>query len=172
VERPHWSLHPLVSREPKRRPLSGCRDGSVLAFKGIRYAVRRGLPGRKWSHSPPSRQGPRIRPGLSPTRHGRATAIEDCLFLNVWTPETNPNARRAVMVYFHGGAYANGSVTDPLTQGGHLAQQGDVVVVTSTIASNALGYAWLQPLGVEFADSGNLGQLDLICALKWVRKYS
>jgi para-nitrobenzyl esterase len=72
------------------------------------------------------------------------------------------------MVYFHGGAYTTGSVTDPLTHGGHLAQQGDVVVVTVNHRLNALGYLWLQPLGVEFADSGNLGQLDLICALKWI----
>ncbi|QSR17576.1 carboxylesterase/lipase family protein [Novosphingobium sp. KA1] len=96
---------------------------------------------------------------------------EDCLFLNVWTPEANPAARRAVMVYFHGGAYTTGSVTDPLTHGAKLAAGGDVVVVTVNHRLNALGYAWLKPFGAKYADSGNLGQLDLILALQWVRAH-
>jgi para-nitrobenzyl esterase len=96
---------------------------------------------------------------------------EDCLFLNVWTPEANPAAKRAVMVYFHGGAYTTGSVTDPLTHGAKLAAEGDVVVVTVNHRLNALGYVWLRPFGAKYADSGNLGQLDLILALQWVRAH-
>ncbi len=96
---------------------------------------------------------------------------EDCLFLNVWTPEAHPAAKRAVMVYFHGGAYTTGSVTDPLTHGAKLAAEGDVVVVTVNHRLNALGYAWLKPFGAKYADSGNLGQLDLILALQWVRAH-
>jgi para-nitrobenzyl esterase len=138
----------------------------VPAFLGIRYA-------RAARFAPPVREawegeaytavafGP-----LAPqagTQGGRQS--EDCLFLNVWTPEVNPNAKRPVMVYFHGGAYSGGTVTDPLTQGARLAAQGDVVVVTVNHRINAFGYAWLAPFGARFADSGNLGQLDLIAAL-------
>jgi para-nitrobenzyl esterase len=75
------------------------------------------------------------------------------------------------MVYFHGGAYGNGTVTDPLTHGAALAEAGDVVVVSVNHRLNALGYLWLQPFGARYADSGNLGQLDLIVALQWVRDH-
>ena len=91
---------------------------------------------------------------------------EDCLFLNVWVPAV---ARRGlpVMVYFHGGAYSTGSVTDPLNDGAVLAARGDVVVVTVNHRLNALGYLYLPE---RFPDSGNAGQLDLVCALEWVQR--
>ena len=92
---------------------------------------------------------------------------EDCLFLNVWTPTAAAKKPRAVMVYFHGGAYSSGSVTDPLNDGATLAAQGDVVVVTVNHRLNALGYLYLPD---RFPDSGNAGQLDLILALKWVQR--
>lgn len=71
------------------------------------------------------------------------------------------------MVYFHGGAYSTGSVTDPLNDGAALAARGDVVVVTVNHRLNALGYLYLPD---RFPDSGNNGQLDLICALQWVQR--
>ena len=151
---------------------AGVREDGVVAFKGIRYgsAARFAPPlPEPWQGEPmgADRFGP-----IAPQR-GRSEAemSEDCLFLNVWTPEIGPGARRAVMVYFHGGAYTTGSVTDPLTHGARLAGQADVVVVTVNHRLNAFGYAWLKPFGAQFADSGNLGQLDLILALKWVRAH-
>lgn len=91
---------------------------------------------------------------------------EDCLFLNVWAPGTTSEAR-PVMVYFHGGAYSNGSVGDPVNDGARLAERGDVVVVTVNHRLNALGYLYLPD---RFPDSGNNGQLDLICALQWIQR--
>jgi para-nitrobenzyl esterase len=94
---------------------------------------------------------------------------EDCLFLNLWAPV--PRARpRPVMVYIHGGAYSNGSVTDPLNDGATLAERGDVVVVTVNHRLNAFGYLSLGRIDPRFPDSGNLGQLDLILALQWVQR--
>ncbi|MET0180300.1 MAG: carboxylesterase family protein [Novosphingobium sp.] len=158
--------------DPKVGRFSGLREHGVLAFKGIRYgrATRfaRAI-GEPWS-GPPVRAD-RFAP-IAPQRSPSSEPMsEDCLFLNIWTPEANRGARRPVMVYFHGGAYANGTVTDPLTQGMHLASQADVVVVTVNHRLNAFGYAWLKPFGSAFADSGNLGQLDLILALRWVRRH-
>lgn len=149
---------------------TGILESGVHAFKGIRY-------GRAERFAPPVAEpwdGPAITAaGFGPICPQRAMAgepqSEDCLFLNVWTPEADPRAKRAVMVYFHGGAYTTGSVTDPLTHGAKLAAGGDVVVVTVNQRLNALGYAWLKPFGARYADSGNLGQLDLILALRWVR---
>lgn len=95
---------------------------------------------------------------------------EDCLFLNVWTPDPKAKRKKPVMVYFHGGAYATGSVTDPLNNGAALAARGDVVVVTVNHRLNALGYLYLGRLDPRFPDSGNAGQLDLILALQWVQR--
>jgi para-nitrobenzyl esterase len=74
------------------------------------------------------------------------------------------------MVYFHGGAYSTGSVTDPINDGAALAARGDVVVVTVNHRLNALGYLYLARLDPRFPDSGNNGQLDLILALQWVQR--
>lgn len=97
-------------------------------------------------------------------------ASEDCLYLNFWAPVGKPKRLRPVMVYFHGGAYSTGSVTDPLNDGAALAERGDVVVVTVNHRLNALGYLYLARLDSRFPDSGNLGQLDLILALQWVQQ--
>lgn len=93
-------------------------------------------------------------------------ANEECLYLNLWAPKAKASRPRPVMVYFHGGAYSTGSVTDPLNDGAALAKRGDVVVVTVNHRLNAFGYLYLPE---RFPDSGNAGQLDLILALKWVQ---
>lgn len=104
----------------------------------------------------------------SPQRGSEPNQSEDCLGLNVWTP--GPGAgRRPVIVYIHGGAYATGSGSSPLTDGARLAAKGDVVVVTVNHRLGPLGYASLARLAPGFEDSGNLGQLDLVLALQWVR---
>lgn len=150
----------------------GLREGGVSAFKGIRY----GRAARFARAEPEPWDGPTVAADrfgpIAPqaSAHGEAMS-EDCLFLNIWTPEPHPQTARAVMVYFHGGAYTSGTVTDPLTHGAALAAQGDVVVVTVNHRINLLGYAWLKPFGPQFADSGNLGQIDLILALRWIRAH-
>ena len=162
---------PAMARggDPRVGRFTGLREDGVLAFKGIRY----GRAARfERAVADGSRDAVRAQ-AFAPIAPQRGNAdlpqSEDCLFLNIWTPEANAKARRPVMVYFHGGAYANGTVTDPLTHGARLAAQGDVVVVSVNHRLNALGYCWLKPLATRFADSGNLGQLDLILALDWVR---
>lgn len=158
------------TRDPKVGHFVGLREEGVLAFKGIRYGRA-----ARFSRAEPEPLGKSAIKAqtfapIAPQRGNADMAqSEDCLFLNVWTPDANPKASRAVMVYFHGGAYSNGTVTDPLTHGAKLAAQGDVVVVTVNHRLNALGYAWLKPFGARYADSGNLGQLDLILALEWVK---
>jgi para-nitrobenzyl esterase len=94
---------------------------------------------------------------------------EDCLHLNVWTAGLRDHRKRPVLVYFHGGAYNNGTVNSDLYDGTRLVQRGDVVVVTVNHRLNAFGYMYLGDLAPEYAESGNVGQLDLILALKWVR---
>lgn len=152
-------------------PVRGYVDDGVLAFRGVRYGADTG----------PRRFQPPVAPApwtevadatgygpASPQRDRNAGPTnEDCLFLNVWTPALDA-ARRPVMVYIHGGAYANGSGSAPLYDGVRLCQRGDVVVVTLNHRLNAFGYAYLARLVPALADSGNAGQLDLVLALRWV----
>jgi acetyl esterase/lipase len=69
-----------------------------------------------------------------------------------------------------GGAYATGSGSHPLYDGSRLAEREDVVVVTLNHRLNVFGYAYLARLASGFEDSGNVGQLDLVLALRWVQE--
>lgn len=139
----------------------------VRAFKGIRYATA----GRFQPPQPlfAAAQWGQGRFGPACPQQGRAylPQDEDCLFLNVWSASRVAGPQQPVMVYFHGGAYSSGSVTDPVNDGAILAARGDVVVVTVNHRLNVLGYLYLPE---RFPSSGNNGQLDLICALQWVRR--
>ena len=96
---------------------------------------------------------------------------EDCLHLNVFTPALRDHRKRPVLVYFHGGAYNNGSVNSTLYDGKRLVARGDVVVVTVNHRLNAFGFLYLAAIDPkQFPDSGNVGMLDLVLALKWVRE--
>ena len=96
---------------------------------------------------------------------------EDCLRLNLWTPEINGSHKRPVMVYMHGGGFTAGCGHDLLSYDGEsLARNHDVVVVTHNHRLNVYGYLNLIELGGdEYASSANVGMLDLVAVLKWVR---
>ncbi len=154
----------------------GTREQGVHVFRGIRYGADTALR--------------RFRPALreaawrgvheafdcgqsAPQAGGDGPGGEDCLFLNVWTPALRDGARRPILVYLHGGAFSTGSGSDPLYDGMRLCRRGDVVVVTLNHRLNAFGYLQLADIaGREFAQSGNVGQLDLVQALQWVREHA
>ena len=95
---------------------------------------------------------------------------EDCLVLNVWTPAVGDGRKRPVMFWCHGGGFATGSGSSPVTEGANLARRGDVVVVTINHRLNVLGFTALEDAGgSEFAGSGDAGMLDIVFALEWVR---
>ena len=96
---------------------------------------------------------------------------EDCLRVNVWTPGVNDNRKRPVMVWIHGGGFQAGSGQElPSYDGENLAKGGDVVVVSLNHRLAVLGFLNLAELGGErYAASANVGQLDLVAALEWVR---
>jgi len=146
----------------------GERVGGISRFRGVRYG--RAERFRRSAAIPPSRDPVRASAfgPACPQRGKYRPQSEDCLFLNIWTPQADARARLPVMVYVHGGAYATGSVTDPENDGASLAGRG-VVLVTVNHRLNALGYLYLAPFDRRFADSGSNGQLDLILALQWVR---
>ena len=97
---------------------------------------------------------------------------EDCLRLNVWSADPNTSGRkRPVMVFMHGGGYTGGSGNDLLSYDGeNLARHHDVVVVTHNHRLNVFGFLNLAEIGGErFANSGNVGMLDNVAVLEWVR---
>src|SRR5229473_2643482 len=96
---------------------------------------------------------------------------EDCLRVNLWTPEINASHKRPVMVYMHGGGFSAGSGHDLLSYDGEsLARNHDAVVVTHNHRLNVYGYLNLAHLGgEEYASSANVGMLDLVAVLEWVR---
>lgn len=71
---------------------------------------------------------------------------EDCLFLNVWTPEIGDGRKRPVMFWCHGGGYTMGSGSAAFYNGTNLARRGNVVVVTVNHRLGPLGYLYLGDL--------------------------
>jgi para-nitrobenzyl esterase len=94
---------------------------------------------------------------------GRATS-EDCLSVNVWSPEGASG--RPVMVWIHGGAFANGSAD--LYDAHWLVTKGDIVVVTVNYRLGAPGFLAHPALGAA-GQVGNYGLADQQAALRWVR---
>jgi para-nitrobenzyl esterase len=95
---------------------------------------------------------------------------EDCLTLNVWTRGLGDEAKRPVMVWYHGGGFGYGSANTARLDGTNLAAHHDVVVVSVNHRLNILGFMYLAELGgAEFGQSGNAGALDMLASLQWVR---
>ena len=96
---------------------------------------------------------------------------EDCLHFNLYTPAVGANSgRRAVMVWFHGGGFQAGSGNATSYDGSNLARKQDVVVISVTHRLNNFGYLYLGDLfGDAYADSGNVGMLDCVAVLEWIK---
>lgn len=96
---------------------------------------------------------------------------EDMLRVNVWSPGVNDGRRRPVVVWIHGGGYASGSSQELRPYDGErLAREHGVVMVSMNHRLNVFGFLDLSQIGGErFARSGNVGMLDLVQALEWVR---
>lgn len=92
---------------------------------------------------------------------------EDCLVLNVLTQGVRPVGQRPVMVYLHGGGFDGMCGTIPTLADRFVAEQ-DVVLVTVNHRLNAFGFLYLGALDERYS-IGNVGLLDLVLALRWVR---
>jgi para-nitrobenzyl esterase len=141
------------------------------AWAGVRDALAWG------PNAPQMRSGPVVPTGMGSqmaeffgfTPDVPDAISEDCLVLNVFTPDASRARKRPVMVWFHGGGFEVGTGSGSRSNGSNLARQYDVVTVTINHRLGVLGYADLSAYGEEYARSGNAGQLDLLLALEWVR---
>jgi para-nitrobenzyl esterase len=166
----------------------GFKRSSVYIFKGIPYGADTGGPARFLPPQPP-KPWDEVRLALiygpvcpqRPSNHAPVELMfvndadatyhdENCLSLNVWSETLDHSARRPVIVWLHGGGFTSGSSHElPVYDGENLARQG-VVLVSVNHRLGPLGFMDLSAAGgEEFADSGNVGMLDLVLALKWVR---
>ena len=161
-------------------PVVGLQGDHVQSFRGIPYAAapirelrfRPAEPVIKWTHPRDARVSgaacPQVLDLDDPAEDGDRNMSEDCLTVNVWTPRADTQMR-PVMVFIHGGSLEEGSAADSWYDGAALATRGDVVVISMQYRLGAFGFLELTDAGgTRFADSGNLGLLDQIDALRWV----
>jgi len=162
----------------------GVVTNGVQVYRGIPYGAptagaNRFMPPRKpepWTGVRDAFQNGHSSPQVAPAPgaigwglRGSAAQGEDCLVLNVFTNGVNDGRRRPVMMWIHGGGYTYGSGSSLGYDGANLARAGDVVVVCINHRLNIVGHLYLGGAGAEFADSGNVGLLDIVASLQWVR---
>jgi para-nitrobenzyl esterase len=166
--------------------IRGAMIDRVNAFKGIPYGAstggdRRFLPPVKpaawagvkdtvaWGPEAPQVSPHTEIPEVRATIPGTGMS-EDCLRLNVWTNGLGRNDKRPVMVWLHGGGFASGNGSYTMYDGTNLAKRREVVAVTINHRLNSFGFLHLASIGSErFAQASNVGMLDIIAALQWVR---
>jgi para-nitrobenzyl esterase len=163
----------------------GLINNGVNVFRGVPYGAStagtaRFLPPRKpepWNGVRDAFENghtaTQVMPAASAIGAGlrsNARQGEDCLVLNVFSRGLNDGAKRPVMVWIHGGGYTYSSGTTLAADGTNLARSQDVTVACLNHRLNIFGHLYLAELGgPKYADSGNIGMLDLVAALEWVR---
>jgi len=170
----HASPAPIVST--RQGAVHGRHADGVFAFKGIPYAAppfgpnrfRLPQPAASWdgvrdalTYGPTAPKPPYPAP-FDTILPEPVIPGDECLNLNIWTPDLGRSAALPVMVWIHGGSYRNGSGAVPTYDGAHFARDG-VVCVTLNCRLGVDGFLALDD-GIA-----NLGLLDQIAALRWVQ---
>ncbi len=161
----------------------GLNDSGVISYKGIHYAEPP-VGNLRWKNPVPAKDSETV---FQAYYHGHSPVqtewpseegsyypqSEDCLTLNIWSNANGPSEGKTVMVFFHGGSYGWGAVSDLMYDGHNLIEKyPDVILVTVEYRLGILGFIDFSsvPGGEEYSTSGNLGLLDQVCALQWIKK--
>lgn len=154
--------------------VSGSFSEGVYAFKGIPYArAERFMP----PQDPDAWDGIRECTDFGPVArqivpwYPDSVQNEEELFsVNVWTQGIMDGNKRPVLLWLHGGGFHVGASNDPMTYGEALARKGDIVTVSVNHRLNILGFLDLSACGEKYAQSANVGMLDIVKALEWIRE--
>lgn len=170
--------------------IQGYLLNQVYTFLGVPYGAdtsgkNRFMPPRKpesWDDIRPSvfygNTAPQRMENRYPNNYGTFAdhwnywdVSEDCLYLNVWTPGIADGKKRPVLVWLHGGGFTNGSgIEQDGYHGENISRAGDIVFCSINHRLGPIGFSDLSAIGGEkYKDSGNVGMLDIIAALEWVR---
>ncbi|MDQ2665484.1 MAG: carboxylesterase family protein [Gemmatimonadota bacterium] len=177
---------PARAGAPHVRTVNGTIAGMVLpsgvdAFRGVPFAAP---PVRdlRWRPPQPVKSWQGVRPAdrfadqcMQARVFGDMTfrnsgVSEDCLYLNVWTPEARSGAALPVLFYIYGGGFIAGDGSEPRYDGESMAKRG-IVVVTISHRLGIFGFFSHPELAAESPEhaSGNYGLMDQTAALRWVR---
>lgn len=179
-----------ANAEPVAKTLAGDVRGKLIDGVNVFKAIPYGADTRANRFQPPTppapwagvrdafefgNQSPQVEgnldglPAIYDSWANPTESSEDCLVLNVFTRGLRDGGKRPVMVWFHGGGYTAGSGSRLYADGVRLAQRDDVILVSVNHRLNVFGYLYLSHHLPELADSGNVGMLDCVLALQWVR---
>lgn len=163
----------------------GLVHNGIYTYKGIPYAkAKRFMAPEKpdsWDGVRSSLTYGPVHPLMSPTttvndevefifHHDWGYPNEDCLRINIWSPGLNDGKKRPVLFWIHGGGYTAGSSQElPSYDGENLSRKGDAVVVSINHRLNILGFLDLSEFGDKYKASPNVGMLDIVAALQWVK---
>jgi para-nitrobenzyl esterase len=165
-----------VTAKTSSGTIGGIKKDGVYVFKGVAYGADTSKRRFRPAVAPDAWKG--VRDALDygstcPQPGTNERSGEDCLALNIWTPALRDSGKRPIMFWIHGGEYSSGSGSSPVYDGTRLCHRGDVVVVGINHRLNIFGHCYLSRFGGrDFADSGNVGILDIVRALEWVRDHA
>ena len=153
--------------------VSGTVEDSIFIFKGIPYAkAERFMPPQNpdvWEGVRECTKFGPVARQIVPWYPDSVQNEKELFSANVWTQGINDGKKRPVMIWLHGGGFHVGASNDPMTYGKALAKKGDVVFVSVNHRLNILGFLDLSACGPKYAQSANVGMLDIVKALAWVK---
>ena len=151
----------------------GKQDKNVCLWQGVPYGeapigslrFKRARPAKKHEGILDCTKKPPASP--QPVTKENMEISEDCLYLNIWSPNAD-DKKRPVFFYMHGGSFVSGSPGDEGINGADMAEKMDIVVVSASFRLGALGFLDFSFLGDEFEP--NCGLTDAVEALRWVNE--
>ncbi len=180
----------IAEAQTQYGPVRGFQLRGIYTFRGIPYGdntagENRFMPPRPpkpWTEVRPAvafgESAPQVFYDRRPESYGMMVDHwnydmmgEDCLRLNVWTPAINDGGKRPVVVWLHGGGFSKGNgIEQDSYDGENISRYGGIVFCSVNHRLNAFGFSDFAAVGGEkYLHSGNVGMLDIVAALEWVK---